>query len=83
MNFRPRDRLTALYGFLQPLDLNGLLGEHRMAVHAHVERRDAGMAARSCAAVAIQTRNARVAGVKRVGKGNRLSGRVALVNAHP
>jgi hypothetical protein len=76
----PRDRALLIDQFFQQLEVGRLLLEKAMAVHADVRRRNAGMPAGSRAEMAVQTRHPEVAGVELVREGNRLRGRVALMD---
>ena len=76
----PRNRAPLLHGLFQPLDVACPLLQERVAVHADVERRNAGVAAPRGGKMAIHTRNLQFTGVKLVREGNRLFRRVALMH---
>src|SRR5215471_8216985 len=81
MHLDPRDWTVLLHSFLEFLDLDSLLFEQAMTVHADAGGRDSSVSARPRGIVAIQAGNFIVTGVDSVGKGNRLIRSIALLNA--
>src|SRR5262249_23695576 len=77
----PDDGPSLLHGLLHALDLGGLFLHQRVAVHADAGRRDPGVAAGARPRVAIETGDLVVAGMDLVREGDRLLGRVALMDA--
>ena len=81
MYLDPGDGTLLLHSFLEFLELDSLLFEQAMTVHANARGRDSSVSARPRGIVAIQTRNLIVTSVDPVGKGNGLIRSIALVDA--
>src|SRR5262249_30322234 len=81
VNLHPLDRLLLLNRFLQLFNLDRLLFQHIVAIHADAGRRDSRMAAGARRVVTVEAGNLVVAGGDLVRESNRLGRRISLV--HP
>src|SRR6478609_6263411 len=81
MDLYPLNGALLLLRFFQLFDLDCLLLQDRVAVHADTGGRDSSVTARPCGGVAIETGNFVVTGMHFVGKSDRLLRRIPLMNA--
>src|SRR6266700_3827478 len=83
VDLHPADRTLLLHCLFEFLDLDRLLFQNAMAVHAHAGRRDSRMTARACSIVAIEARDFVVPGLDFVRESNRLFRTIALMDTDP
>jgi len=81
MHLHPADRPLLLYGLLEFFNLDRLLFQDGMAVHADAGWRNTGVPAGPRRIVAVEARNFVIAGVHLVRKCDRLLWRIPLVDA--
>src|SRR5258705_6190207 len=82
VNLDPRDWLAPLNGLFELLDLDGLRAQDPMTVHAHVERGDPRVPARSRAEMAVEAGDLRVPRMQLLPGRDRLLWRVTPVRAY-
>ena len=81
VDLHPLNRTLLLHRFFQLFNLDGLLLQQRVAIHADAGRGNTGMAAGARRIVAVQAGNLVIARVYLVRKGDGLIRRIALMDA--